>query len=298
MTREKNGILIVDKPQGWTSFDVLAKLRGVLGTRKLGHSGTLDPLATGVLVVFIGRATAAADRQLNHDKTYEATIRFGIRTNTGDITGDPLETSADKVDEQLFQKTLSQFIGEQMQLPPMYSAVKINGQPLYKAARRGENIERTPRSIAIYELEYLSSLSSNDYRVRISCSKGTYIRVLAEDIGNAMGIPATLADLRRTQAGEFYLSQSHKLTEIIQAAEKGEIWQNGWILPVDSVFAALPKLTVGDRVRKHLMTGCPTSHFSARDGRYRVYDQEQSFLGLAVVMNNVLQVEKLFCERD
>ena len=141
-----NGILPVDKPAGWTSFDVLAKLRGALGTRKLGHSGTLDPMATGVLAVFIGKATSAADRQLDHDKTYEATLRLGLRTDTGDVTGTTLETAPVTVGEAELRAVLPQFRGDRMQLPPMYSAVKINGQPLYKAARKGQTVERTPRS--------------------------------------------------------------------------------------------------------------------------------------------------------
>lgn len=150
-------ILPVDKPAGWTSFDVLAKLRGALGTRRLGHAGTLDPMATGVLAVFIGNATAAADRQPDHDKTYEATIRLGLRTDTGDVTGTALETAPVTVGEAELKAVLPQFMGRQMQLPPMYSAVKINGQPLYKAARKGQTVERTPRPITIYEITYLGS---------------------------------------------------------------------------------------------------------------------------------------------
>ena len=218
-----NGILPVDKPAGWTSFDVLAKLRGALGTRKLGHSGTLDPMATGVLAVFIGKATAAADRQLNHDKTYEATIRLGLRTDTGDITGTALETAPVTVGESELKAVLPQFTGELMQLPPMYSAVKINGQPLYKAARKGQIVERTPRPITVYSIEYLGSPAPGDYTLRVSCSKGTYIRVLAEDIGTALGVPATLAALRRTQAGEFGIEQCHTLPEILAAAESAGI---------------------------------------------------------------------------
>ena len=184
-------ILPVDKPAGWTSFDVLAKLRGALGTRRLGHAGTLDPMATGVLAVFIGNATAAADRQPDHDKTYEATIRLGLRTDTGDVTGTVLETAPVTVGEAELKAVLPQFMGRQMQLPPMYSAVKINGQPLYKAARKGQTVERTPRPITIYEITYLGSPAPGDYTIRVSCSKGTYIRVLAEDIGTALGVPAT-----------------------------------------------------------------------------------------------------------
>ena len=200
-------ILPVDKPAGWTSFDVLAKLRGALGTRRLGHAGTLDPMATGVLAVFIGNATAAADRQPDHDKTYEATIRLGLRTDTGDVTGTALETAPVTVGEAELKAVLPQFMGRQMQLPPMYSAVKINGQPLYKAARKGQTVERTPRPITIYEITYLGSPAPGDYTIRVSCSKGTYIRVLAEDIGTALGVPATLAALRRTRAGAFKIEE-------------------------------------------------------------------------------------------
>lgn len=293
-----NGILPVDKPAGWTSFDVLAKLRGALGTRKLGHAGTLDPMATGVLAVFVGKATAAADRQPDHDKTYEATLRLGIRTDTGDVTGTVLETAPVTVGEEELRAVLPRFLGEQMQLPPMYSAVKINGQPLYKAARKGQTVERTPRPITVYAIEYLGSPAPGDHTLRIACSKGTYIRVLAEDLGAALGVPATLAALRRTRAGVFTLEQCHTLPEILEAAQTGALETNGWIRPVESVFAPLPALAVNEGVKAHLFNGCPTSHYGAADGRYRVYDEAGSFLGLAVVEAGVLRVEKLFCERN
>ena len=290
-----NGILPVDNPAGWTSFDVLAKLRGALGTRKLGHSGTLDPMATGVLAVFIGKATSAADRQLDHDKTYEATLRLGLRTDTGDVTGTVLETAPVTVGEAELRTVLPQFTGAQMQLPPRYSAGKIN---LYKAARKGQTVERTPRPITVYDIEYLGSPAPDEYTIRVACSKGTYIRVLAEDIGTALGVPATLAALRRTGAGVFSIEQCHTLPEILAAAESGELEQNGWVLPVETVFAPLPALTVNDGVKAHLFNGCPTSHYAAADGRYRAYDEAGLFLGLAAVQGGVLRVEKLFCERN
>lgn len=293
----KNGILLVDKPQGWTSFDVLAKLRGVLGTRKLGHSGTLDPMATGVLAVFVGRATAAADRQLNHDKIYEATVRLGVRTDTGDITGAVLETSPVTVGEQAFTAILPQFVGTQQQLPPMYSAVKINGQPLYKAARAGKTVERTPREITVYSIDYLGAAGERDYRIRVACSKGTYIRTLAEDLGRALGVPATLSALRRTKAGVFDLSGAHTMEQLLEAARNGGV-PDEWILDTDTVFASLPALQVREKVRTHLFNGCPTSHYSAPDGRYRVYGEDGTFLGLACITGGVLNVEKLFCERE
>ena len=293
-----NGILPVDKPAGWTSFDVLAKLRGALGTRKLGHSGTLDPMATGVLAVFIGKATSAADRQLDHDKTYEATLRLGMRTDTGDVTGTVLETAPVTVGAEELREVLPRFTGPLMQLPPMYSAVKINGQPLYKAARKGQTVERTPRPITVYSIEYLGNPAPDEYTLRVSCSKGTYIRVLAEDIGTALGVPATLAALRRTRAGVFDINQCHTLPEILEAAQSGALETNDWILPVEAVFAPLPVLTVNSGVRAHLFNGCPTSHYAAADGRYRVYDETGAFLGLAAVEGGVLRVEKLFCERN
>lgn len=292
-----NGILPIDKPAGWTSFDVLAKLRGALGTRKLGHSGTLDPMATGVLAVFIGRATAAADRQIDHDKTYEATLRLGIATDTGDITGAVLRSAPVTVGEREVRDVLPRFLGDRMQLPPMYSAVKINGQPLYKAARRGQTVERTPRPITIHEIAYLGSPAPQEYTLRVCCSKGTYIRVLAEEIGDALGVPATLCALRRTRAGVFGIESCHTLPEILQAAAEGTLEQSGWLMPVDRVFAPLSALTVDPSVARHLLNGCPTSRYPAADGRYRVYGQDGGFLGLAGITDGVLQVEKLFCDR-
>ena len=181
------GILIVDKPMDWTSFDVVAKLRGVLGTRKLGHSGTLDPMATGVLPVFCGGASKAVDLQLNHDKSYRAVLKLGARTDTGDITGTVLETAPVTAGEAELLAVLPQFVGPQMQVPPMYSAVKVGGQPLYKLAREGVTVERKARPIEIYSITYGGSPAENEYVLDVKCSKGTYIRTLLEDIAAAMG---------------------------------------------------------------------------------------------------------------
>ena len=292
-----NGILPVDKPAGWTSFDVLAKLRGALGTRKLGHSGTLDPMATGVLAVFIGKATSAADRQLDHDKTYEATLRLGLRTDTGDVTGTTLETAPVTVGEAELRAVLPQFRGDRMQLPPMYSAVKINGQPLYKAARKGQTVERTPRPITIYDIEYLGSPAPDEYTVRVACSKGTYIRVLAEEIGDALGVPATLSALRRTQAGVFSLAQCHTLPEILAAAESGELEPTAGYCRSSQSLRRCPPCTSTAASRRTCSTAARRAIYAAADGRYRTYDETGAFLGLANVEGGVLKVEKLFCER-
>ena len=215
------GILIVDKPMDWTSFDVVAKLRGVLGTRKLGHSGTLDPMATGVLPVFCGGASKAVDLQLNHDKTYRATLRLGARTDTGDSTGTVLETAPVTAGEKELLAVLPQFIGPQMQVPPMYSAVKINGQPLYKLAREGVTVERKARPIEIYGIEYGGSPAENEYVLTVRCSKGTYIRTLLEEIAAAMGQKGTMSALRRTAAGLYTEADAHTLEEILAAKEQG-----------------------------------------------------------------------------
>lgn len=290
------GILVVDKPSGWTSFDVVAKLRGVLGTRKLGHSGTLDPMATGVLPVFCGGASKAVDLQLNHDKTYRAVLRLGMRTDTGDVTGQVLETAPVTAGEAELLAVLPRFIGPQSQIPPMYSAVKVNGQPLYKAARQGLEVERRPRPVEIYSIVYGGSPAPGEYALTVRCSKGTYIRTLLEDIAAAMGQKGVMSALRRTQAGVYGEAEAHTLEQILAAKDAGTL--AALLLPVESVFEPLPLLVVDERTGQHLYHGCPTSRYPAADGRYRVRSASGQFLGLARVEQSVLKVEKLFVERS
>ena len=292
------GILIVDKPMDWTSFDVVAKLRGVLGTRKLGHSGTLDPMATGVLPVFCGGASKAVDLQLDHDKAYRAVLRLGQRTDTGDITGTVLETAPVTAGERELQAVLPQFGGKQMQVPPMYSAVKVGGQPLYKLAREGKTVERKARPIEIYSITYGGSPAENEYVLEATCSKGTYIRTLLEDIADALGQKGTMSALRRVAAGVYTEADAHTLEEIQAAKDAGPAALEALMLPVESVFASLPLLTVAPRVEQHLYNGCPTSRYPAADGRYRVRNEAGQFLGLATIVGGVLRVEKLFVERN
>ena len=292
------GILIVDKPMDWTSFDVIAKLRGILGTRKLGHSGTLDPMATGVLPVFCGGASKAVDLQLDHTKTYCARLKLGLRTDTGDITGTVLETAPVTAGEKELLEVLPQFVGSQMQTPPMYSAVKINGQPLYKMARQGIEVERKARPIEIFSLEYGGSPAENEYELTVRCSKGTYIRVLLEEIAAAMGQKGTMSALRRVAAGVYTEADAHTLEEIQAAKNEGPAALEALMLPVESVFGSLPLLTVAPKVEQHLYNGCPTSRYPAADGRYRVRNEAGQFLGLANIVGGVLKVEKLFVERN
>lgn len=292
------GILIVDKPTDWTSFDVIAKLRGILGTRKLGHSGTLDPMATGVLPVFCGGASKAVDLQLDHTKAYRAVLKLGTRTDTGDVTGTVLETAPVTAGEKELLEVLPQFVGAQMQTPPMYSAVKINGQPLYKMARQGIEVERKARPIEIFRLEYGGSPAENEYELTVRCSKGTYIRVLLEDIAAAMGQKGTMSALRRVAAGVYTEADAHTLEEIQAAKNEGPAALEALMLPVESVFGSLPLLTVAPKVEQHLYNGCPTSRYPAADGRYRVRNEAGQFLGLANIVGGVLKVEKLFVERN
>ena len=292
------GILIVDKPTDWTSFDVIAKLRGILGTRKLGHSGTLDPMATGVLPVFCGGASKAVDLQLDHTKAYRAVLRLGARTDTGDVTGTVLETTPVTAGEKELLEVLPQFVGAQMQTPPMYSAVKINGQPLYKMARQGIEVERKARPIEIFSLEYGGSPAENEYELTVRCSKGTYIRVLLEEIAAAMGQKGTMSALRRVAAGVYTEADAHTLEEIQAAKNEGPAALEALMLPVESVFGSLPLLTVAPKVEQHLYNGCPTSRYPAADGRYRVRNEAGQFLGLANIVGGVLKVEKLFVERN
>ena len=292
------GILIVDKPTDWTSFDVIAKLRGILGTRKLGHSGTLDPMATGVQPVFCGGASKAVDLQLDHTKAYRAVLKLGARTDTGDVTGTVLETAPVTAGEKELLEVLPQFVGSQMQTPPMYSAVKINGQPLYKMARQGIEVERKARPIEIFSLEYGGSPAENEYELTVRCSKGTYIRVLLEDIAAAMGQKGTMSALRRVAAGVYTEADAHTLEEIQAAKNEGPAALEALMLPVESVFGSLPLLTVAPKVEQHLYNGCPTSRYPAADGRYRVRNEAGQFLGLANIVGGVLKVEKLFVERN
>ena len=292
------GILIVDKPTDWTSFDVIAKLRGILGTRKLGHSGTLDPMATGVRPVFCGGASKAVDLQLDHTKAYRATLKLGARTDTGDVTGTVLETAPVTAGEKELLEVLPRFVGPRMQTPPMYSAVKINGQPLYKLARQGMEVERKARPIEILSIQYEGSPAENEYTLTVKCSKGTYIRVLLEEIAEAMGQKGTMSALRRVAAGVYTEADAHSLEEIQAAKNAGPEALQALMLPVESVFTSLPLLVAGERVEQHLYNGCPTSRYPAADGRYRVRNAQGQFLGLANITGGVLRVEKLFVERN
>ena len=287
-----NGIILIDKPQGWTSHDVVGKLRGILHERRIGHSGTLDPLATGLLVVFIGRATRAVEFAEADRKEYIAGLRLGMSTDTQDITGRIISKETDIPDEPEVRIAIERFRGELEQIPPMYSAVKIGGKKLYELARKGESIERKPRHITIFGLE-ITGRSDNDYILDVVCSKGTYIRTLCHDIGAALGCGGCMSSLRRTKSGVFSVDNAYTIAEIQEAADRGE--EEKLLLPIDTLFAGYTKLSVDADSEKKLKNGCIINTYSP-DGRFRVYSEDGEFLLLGDVKDGVMKTVKNFFE--
>ncbi len=284
-----NGIVIVDKPQGWTSQDVVSKLRGVLHTRRIGHGGTLDPMATGVLPVFVGRGTRAVEFFEHAEKTYEAVLRLGITTDTEDITGAVLEERPVQVTQQQLEQALEAFRGEIFQIPPMYSALKINGQKLCDLARKGRQVERQPRKITVYALEQLS-FDGQRARLRVRCSKGTYIRTLCKDIGAALGCGGCMESLRRTAAGAYTVEEAVELAQLVEAASPEQ-----YLRPVDSMFAQYPAVTLTEKQALRCRNG---NSFSVQlpGGTYRAYDAAGEFLMLAKTEDGIMSTVKSFFE--
>ncbi len=284
------GIIIIDKPEGWTSQDVAAKLRGVFHERRIGHGGTLDPMATGVLPIFIGRATRAVEFFESAEKEYVAGLRLGLQTNTQDTTGEVTAETPVTVTRSQVEAVLQQFLGKQQQIPPMYSAVKIGGKKLYELARQGKTVERKPRDIEILELELLEG-ESCDYSIRVRCSKGTYIRTLCHDIGRALGCGGCMSSLRRTEAGCYDLSQAITMEELLHHESPESL-----LLPVDSLFAQLPAHTVGEKQLKMVYNGGAVKADRLPDGLYRVYSPDGTFLMVGKAKAGLLHTEKSFFE--
>ena len=284
-----NGIVIVDKPADWTSQDVVSKLRGVFKTRRIGHGGTLDPMATGVLPVFVGRATRGVEFFEHAEKTYIATLRFGITTDTEDITGTVLEQRPVEVTEEQLEEALCNFRGEISQIPPMYSAVKIGGQKLYELARKGKEVQRESRKVTIFRLE-CQEFTGTEAKLLAHCSKGTYIRTLCKDIGERLGCGGCMAALRRISAGAYTEEEAVKLEDLV-AAERPE----KYLRPVDSMFAQYPKTVLTEKQEKRCRNGNSFS-LSLADGTYRAYSAGGEFLMLAKVENGVMSTVKSFFE--
>ena len=288
-----NGILVIDKSAGWTSQDVAAKLRGMFHERRVGHGGTLDPMATGVLPVFIGRATRAAEFLESAEKEYVAGLRLGVVTDTQDTSGTVLETNSVCVTRAQLEAALRQFLGPIEQIPPMYSAIKINGQKLYELARRGQEVARRPRSITIHALELLEGEGA-DWTVRVRCSKGTYVRTLCHDLGRALGCGGCMSSLRRTRAGSFTLAQAVTMQQVLDFAAGQDPQQ--LLMPVDAVFAAHPPLIVTLGQAAKLKNGAQVKDWQFQPGTYRVYAEDGEFLLLGRVEGGVLTTIKSFFE--
>ena len=284
-----NGIVIVDKPQGWTSQDVTARLRRVFNTRRIGHGGTLDPMATGVLPVFVGRATRGVEFFEHAEKIYETTIRLGLTTDTEDVTGEVLTKQKVEISHQEFLDILPKFRGKIQQIPPMYSALKVNGQKLCDLARKGKEVERQPREIEIFELECLE-FSGDTARLRVHCSKGTYIRTLCKDIGEALGCGGCMAALRRVTAGEYTIDEAVPLQALLDAENP-----EPYLRTVDTMFRNYDAVTLTANQEKRCRNGNAFS-VALPDGTYRAYSREGEFLMLASVNNGVMSTVKSFFE--
>ena len=286
-----NGIIIVDKPADWTSHDVVAKLRGAIKIKRIGHGGTLDPMATGVLPVFVGRATRAAEFCENAEKEYLAVLRLGLETDTQDITGAALKECAVTASVKELSAVIPRFLGAQKQVPPMYSAVKVGGKKLYELARRGVEIPRQARDVFISDIRLLSS-DGNDHSLQITCSKGTYIRTLCHDIGAALGCGGTMSSLRRTRAGAFTIDKAFILSDILSSISAGDIGKI--TLPVDFIFSEYPRIILSEQDTRRCKAGALFRAENPTDGRFRFYGPDNEFLALGDVVADGIKIIKGF----
>ena len=287
-----NGILLIDKQPDWTSNDVVAKLKGILHQRRIGHSGTLDPMATGLLVVFVGRATRAVEFAEGHDKRYIAGLRLGITTDTQDITGRVLEAKDVTVTREELEQALVGFRGEIQQIPPMYSAIKHKGQRLYDIARKGGEVERRPRSITIHDLRVIDG-QEGDWLLDVRCSKGTYVRTLCHDLGQALGCGGCMSSLRRVEAGQFSVDNAMTLSQVQQMADAGRAEE--LLLPVDSLFLQYPRCTATAAQENKIRCGNQVKT-SLSGGDYRVFAESGEFLMLGRVEDGIMKTVKSFFE--
>ena len=296
----KSGIINVYKEAGYTSFDVVAKMRGILGIKKIGHTGTLDPDATGVLPVCIGKATKVCDLLTDKDKTYEAVMRLGIVTDTQDMTGQVLEEHAVTVTEDEVRQAVGQFVGQIEQIPPMYSALKVGGQKLCDLARKGIEVERKPRPVTIYEIR-IKNMALPLVTMEVHCSKGTYIRTLCQDIGHALGCGGCMESLVRTQVASFALADSLTLAQIEEAKKADRLEQI--LLPIDQVFSTYPKVYASEEEDKRLVNGNAIDQMQARTDEalgegdpVRMYLSDGRFVGIYYLNEHQFKLKKMFLE--
>lgn len=287
-----NGIIIIDKPLGRTSHDMVYEMRKVTGIKKIGHTGTLDPMATGVLPVCIGSATKMADMLTLSDKSYIAELVLGRTTDTQDADGKVLTECEVNCSEEEIRCAVNSFVGEIEQVPPMYSAIKQNGKKLYELARQGIEVERKPRKVTINSIDILE-ISGERVKIDVSCSKGTYIRTLCEDIGKKLGAGAYMNTLRRTRTGQFTIEESHTLSEIKELKENGGI--ESIIIPADRMFAEYPSVMLNPKQVKSVTNGVAMTYREGQEGQtYRVYDNENKFLCISRITDGRLKLIKSF----
>lgn len=288
-----NGVININKPLGITSHDVVYRLRKLLSIKKIGHTGTLDPDASGVLPMCIGRATKVADMLTAQDKQYVAEVTLGSATDTLDKTGTVTETAEVNVTKADILKAVAEFVGDIEQIPPMYSAIKVDGKKLYELAREGVEIERKPRQVQIDAIEVLDiDLNAGRFSMKVDCSKGTYIRTLCDDIGRRLGCFAHMSALERTKSGRFDISESYTLEQIEEMFGNGDL---SFFTPVDAVFEEYPKLTLSSRKAKKMCNGTRVSVQGIEDGvTYRVYDESGNFLTISEAEDGVLKILKTF----
>ena len=286
-----SGIIVIDKSQSWTSMDVCAKLRGIFREKRIGHAGTLDPMATGVLPVFMGRATRAVEFASEGQKEYVAGLKLGVVTNTQDTSGEVLEERPADVTPEELEAALTQFRGDIQQVPPMYSAIKINGKKLYELARKGREVERQPRPVTIHSLTVEEQTGPADFVLRVRCSKGTYVRTLCHDLGQVLGCGGCMSSLRRTMAAGFNLDQAVTLDQVQQAEDPAAL-----LLPVDAYFSGRPALTLPAPLEKKVRNGMTVVMPEVLPGEYRFYGQEGDFLALGRAEDGKLFTVKSFFE--
>ncbi|MCB5388291.1 tRNA pseudouridine(55) synthase TruB [Blautia glucerasea] len=278
---EFQGIIVIQKEKGFTSHDVVARLRGILHMKKIGHTGTLDPDAVGVLPVALGKGTKLVDLLTDKEKTYEAVLHLGITTDTQDMSGTVLEEKPVSVTEEQVREVLKSFVGEQMQVPPMYSALKVNGKKLYELAREGRTVERKARPVCFYEMEPLE-MNLPLVKIRVTCSKGTYIRTLCNDIGEKLGCGGCMEELLRSKVGRYTLEESHTLAQVEAAVADGTIQE--LIYPVEKVLADYPALSADSYGDRLLANGNPLSDnlvsSQHKEGWVRMYASDGTFTGI------------------
>ena len=286
--REPLGVVVVDKPEGMTSFDVVAKIRKIYGTRRVGHTGTLDPMATGVLVILVGRAAKAADIIPASEKIYEARLRLGVVTDTEDVTGEVLSTSRALPSVPDVEAAARGFLGEYMQTPPMYSAKKKGGEKLYELARRGVTVEREPCRVEIYDIRTAPTERTDEYFLTVSCSGGTYIRTLCADIGKKLGCGGCMAALRRTKTCGFSLSEARSIEETASSPEDA-------LLPTARLFGALREIVMSDGDVRRIANGqaIPAPGFS--DGeRAKLFSENEGFFAVGEVHDGSVRAIRQF----